>query len=93
MPPKTPRNHPPLPRDGIYRAILAVLAATVAAGALIAIAGETVYHDPVLARAGTGLALVAGAIYAFFRILGAREARRRNAHDADDDDVSSGRSS
>ncbi len=68
-----------LPNDGVYRAILWALVVTVMAGAVFAIVGETVLHDPVMARVGTGAALVAGAIYAFFRRLGARQAGKGDA--------------
>ncbi len=49
------------------------------AGAVFAIIGETVLHDPVMTRVGTGVAFVGGAIYAFFRRLGARRAREDDA--------------
>ncbi len=62
-----------LPNDGVYRAILWVLVLTVVAGVVFAIVGETVLRDPVMVRVGTGVGLVAGAIYAFFRRLGARQ--------------------
>ena len=75
-----------MPQDRIYRAILWVLALTVVAGALFAILGETAAHDPVMVRVGAGVALVAGAAYAFFRWLGTKESRRRGA--PDDDNVS-----
>ncbi len=68
-----------LPNDGVYRAILWALTLTVMAGAVFAIVGETVLHDPVMARVGTGAALVAGAIYAFFRRLGTRQAGKGGA--------------
>ncbi len=68
-----------LPNDGIYRAILWALALTVMAGAVFAILGETVLHDPVMVRVGTGVALVGGAIYAFFRRLGARQTEKDGA--------------
>lgn len=67
----------PPPRGGIYRAILWVMVATVIIGALLAVAGETLYQNPSLARFGAIVAVVAGAIYAFFRWLGRRETRRR----------------
>ncbi len=70
-----------MPQDGIYRAILWVLALTVVAGALFAILGETAAHNPVMVRVGAGAALVAGAIYAFFRRLGATQSRRRGEPD------------
>ncbi len=68
-----------LPNDGVYRAILWALVLTVMAGAVFAIVGQTVLHDPVMARVGTGVALVAGAIYAFFRRFGARQAGKGDA--------------
>ncbi len=70
-----------MPQDGIHRAILWVLALTVVAGALFAILGETAAHDPAMVRVGAGVALVAGAIYAFFRRLGAKRSRRRGDSD------------
>jgi len=69
-----PDDKDQLPNDGVYRAILWALALTVMAGAVFAIVGATVLHDPVMTRVGTGVALVGGAIYAFFRRLGARQA-------------------
>ncbi len=74
-----PHDKGRLPNDGVYRAILWALVLTVVAGAVFAIVGETVLHDPVMVRVGTGAALVAGAIYAFFRRLGARQARIEDA--------------
>ncbi len=80
-----------VPDDGIYRAILWALVLTVMAGAVFAIVGETVWHDPVMVRVGTGAALIAGAIYAFFRRLGARQAGKNDAgkKDAGGDHVDS----
>ena len=66
-----------MPRDGIYRAILWVLVLTVVAGAIFAILGATAADDPAMVRVGAGAALVAGAIYAFFRRLGAKQSKRR----------------
>lgn len=71
------RSTPPLPNDGIYRLILWLMVATVICGALLAIAGETLAQDQALSRLGTGIALIGGAIYAVFRWLGIREARRK----------------
>lgn len=71
------RAPPPLPQDGIYRTILWALVLTVVSGALVAIAGDTVYHDPAMSRVGTGAALIGAALYVLFRFLGAREAMRR----------------
>ena len=70
-----PRDTPPLPSDGIYQAILVVMVASVLVGAVLALAGELLWHSPALSQAGTWLALVSGGVYAFFRIFGAREAR------------------
>ncbi len=75
-----------LPNDGVYRAILWALALTVMAGAVFAIVGETVLRDPVMVRVGAGVALVAGAIYAFFRRLGARQAKKGGTEKGDADD-------
>ncbi len=75
-----------MPQDGIYRAILWTMAATVVAGAISAILGETIAQNPAMVRVGTGVALVAGAIYSFFRWLGTKENRRREA--AGDKDAS-----
>ena len=69
---------PPLPDNGIYRFILWLMVVTVIGGAILAIAGETLAQNPALSRLGTGMALIGGAIYAFFRWLGHREARRRS---------------
>ena len=72
-----PRETPPLPDDGIYRMILVVLVASLLIGAILALAGALVWHSPGLSQAGTGLVIVSGLAYAFFRILGARQARKR----------------
>ena len=74
-----------MPRDGIYRAILWVLVLTVIAGAIVAILGETLARDPVMVRVGAAVALVAGAIYAFFRRLGAKQDERREGPNGGDD--------
>jgi len=73
-----------MPQDGIYRAILWTMAATVVAGAIFAILGETIAQNPIMVRVGTGVAVVAGAIYGFFRWLGTKENRRREAAGATD---------
>ena len=77
--PQVPKLHPPKPQpgDGIYRTILWVMVATVLLGAFLAIAGETVLHDPDISLFGAIVALIGGAIYAVFRVLGARETKRR----------------
>jgi hypothetical protein len=80
--------------DGIYRAILMVMVATVMFGALLAIAGETVLARPDISRLGVYTALVGAAIYVVFRWLGAREAaRRRDSDDPDDGPDDGGRDS
>ncbi len=71
------REAPPLPRDGIYRAILWVLAASAIGGVLIAIGAETLARSPELNRFGAIVALISGVLYGFFRYLGGREAKRR----------------
>src|SRR3546814_6698391 len=71
--PDDPRNEP------IYRAILAVLAASVLAGAVLALAGDALFGSRALATAGFGLAVVRGGFHLEFRLIGRRAAR---AHDA-----------
>ncbi len=70
------RNTPPLPQDGIYRTILLVLVIDIVAGALLAVAGESLFQRPELSTLGTALALIGAALYVFFRLLGARQAKR-----------------
>jgi threonine/homoserine efflux transporter RhtA len=72
-----PRETPPLPQDGIYRAILMVLVLSVLAGAALALLGELVWQREDMSETGTWIALVSGGLYVVFRFLGAREARRR----------------
>ncbi len=79
------RQRPPLPSDGIYRTILWVLVLTIVVGAIATIGGETVWHDPAISNLGAIVALVGGALYAFFRWLGMREAKRRGGEDGPDD--------
>ncbi len=74
-----PEPVPPLPRDGIYRSILMVLAASVVVGAAVTLAGDLIYEDPAITRAGTGLGLLSGVLYIFFRFLGRRQALREAA--------------
>ncbi len=71
-----------MPQDGIYRAILTVLVITVIAGAAAVLVGEYVLQSAAMIRTGTGAVLICGALYFFFRWLGRREARRRDAADA-----------
>ena len=83
-----PRESPPLPRDGVYRAILFVLVASLLLGAMLALAGDLLWHSPGLSQAGTWLALAAGGAYLFFRILGVREARKRAREAAENAEAS-----
>src|SRR3546814_3842194 len=71
--PDDPRNEP------IYRAIIAVLAASVLAGAVLALAGEALFGSRALATAGFGLAVVCGVFYWVFRLIGRRAAGRHGA--------------
>ncbi len=79
-----PRESPPLPDERIYRTILMVLVANLLIGAFCTLAGETLWHNPALSQAGTWLVIASGAAYAFFRVLGVREARKRAAQQADE---------
>ncbi len=72
-----PRETPPLPDDRIYRTILVVLVVSLLIGAVLALAGDLLWDSPGLSQAGTGIVIASGLAYAFFRILGAREARKR----------------
>lgn len=72
-----PRDSPPLPDDRIYRTILLVLVASLLIGAVFALAGELLWHNPALSQAGTWLVFASGAAYVLFRVLGIREARKR----------------
>lgn len=71
------RNRPPFPNNGIYLTILWLMVANIVVGALLALFGERLLDSPAASQFGTGLMLVAGALYFFFRWLGVREARRR----------------
>lgn len=72
-----PRQSPPLPEDRIYRTILLVLVVSLLTGAVFALAGDLLWHNPALSQAGTWLVVASGAAYFFFRVLGVREARKR----------------
>ena len=67
----------PLPRDGVYRAILLVLMVTILSGAVFALLGEYVWASEAAKNVGVGVVLVSGLIYFFFRMLGRREAKRQ----------------
>jgi len=76
-----PRN------DRIYLAILGVLMATVVAAAIVTLVGELVFQSPAMKTVGFSVALIAGAIYFFFRFLGGVRYRqwlaRRRKDEAD----------
>jgi hypothetical protein len=72
--------------DGIFRAILAVLAVSVVAGVLLSLAGEVLFASRPLANTGLGMAVIAGAAYWVFRLLGRRAAERRGGPDPDGSD-------
>ena len=65
--------------DGIYRTALVVLAVSVLLGAVLTLTGETLFGNRALANAGLGMALIAGAGYWVFRLLGRRAARKHDA--------------
>jgi len=71
-------------QEPIYRAILAVLVASVLAGAVLTVAGEALFGSPALASAGFGMAVVCGVLYWVFRLLGRRAARRAAGKDRED---------
>jgi high-affinity Fe2+/Pb2+ permease len=70
-------------REPIYRAILAVLIASVLAGALLTLTGEPAFGSRALASAGFGMAVVCGVLYWVFRILGKRASARVGRRAAD----------
>jgi polyferredoxin len=82
------QDPPPLPKDGIYRAILLALVVTILGGAVVALSGDYYFHDEDVKNTGVGIVLVGGFIYFFFRVLGRREARKRElgARDARNSD-------
>jgi hypothetical protein len=65
-----PRNEP------IYRGVLWVLVASVLAGAVLTLTGEPLFGSRALANVGLGMAVVCGALYWVFRLLGRSAARR-----------------
>lgn len=87
-PEKSPENSRPEPRqdrdprrEPIYRAILAVLVASVIAGAGLTLTGESLFGSRALANAGLGMAVICLALYWFFRLLGRHAARKRQDRD------------
>lgn len=65
-------------RDGIYRAIQWLLFLDVALGLALAIIGEVILEARPVAYAGLGLAIVGLLLMVFFRLLAARETRKRD---------------
>ena len=65
--------------DGIYRTALVVLAVSVLLGAVLTLTGEILFGSRALANAGLGMAVIAGAAYGVFRLLGRRAARKHDA--------------
>jgi len=70
-----------LPKDGIYRTILMVLVGSVVAGAILALTGESYFGNPAISQVGTGIVVICGGLYLFFRLLGRREARKERDRD------------
>ncbi|MGF1595281.1 MAG: hypothetical protein ACFCUW_18525 [Kiloniellaceae bacterium] len=68
--PDDPREEP------IYRGVLWVLVASVLVGAVLTLAGEPLFGSRALANVGLGMAVVCGALYWVFRLLGRSAARR-----------------
>ena len=66
-------------REPIYRAILMVLVASVLVGAMLTLTGESLFGSRALAAAGLGMAVICGALYWVFRLLGRRAAQRAEA--------------
>ena len=72
-----------MPKDPIFRTILLCLAATVVCGAILALAGDHYFMDEGVKNVGVGIVLVSGACYLFFRILGAKQAKKEAAQEAE----------
>ncbi len=68
---------PSSPNDAIFRAILGVMLLTVIGGVALVLLGDYVWHNEAMKNVGTGAVLLGGFIYFFFRVLGKREAKRR----------------
>lgn len=79
-----------MPNDGLFRAILLVLVVSALLGAAIMLAGEYFLQSPEVVRLGTGIAIVCGGLYFFFRLLGKREMRRRKNRAATQEDSDPG---
>ncbi len=79
-----------MPDDGLFRAILLVLVVSAMVGAAIMLSGEYFLQSPEAVRLGTWVAIVCGALYFFFRLLGKREMRRRKNRAAAQEDTDPG---
>ena len=71
-----PAPTPPPQKDGIYLAILWVLAISTALGAALLVAGATLLQAEPLVKLGAGITVVCGGLLLFFRWLGRRNAVR-----------------
>jgi predicted lipid-binding transport protein (Tim44 family) len=68
-------------RDPLYRSILGVLVASVLVGAVLTLAGDTLFGSRALASVGLGMAVIAGAAYWVIRL--ATRKRAGGKRDAD----------
>ena len=66
-------------REGVYRAIQWLLFLDVVLGLGLAVFGKVALEADSIAMAGLGLAVVGLVLMVFFRVLAAREAKRRQA--------------
>ena len=84
QPQKNPQPSGDPRREPIYRAILAVLIASVLVGAALTLAGEALFGSRALANAGLGMAVLCFVLYWIFRLLGRRAAQNeaRRAEEA-----------
>ena len=80
-----PTSPPPPHKDGIYLAILWVLAISTALGAALLVAGATLLQAEPLVMLGAGITVICGSLLLFFRWLG-----RRNAAQAQTTSTESG---
>ena len=70
----TPSSQPQ--KDGIYLAILWVLAISTVLGAALLVVGATLLHAEPLVMLGAGITVTCGGLLLFFRWLGRRNAAR-----------------
>ena len=69
------QDHEPQ-RDGIYRAIIALMLANLFVGGLLIISGEAYFQNPLVTQFGFILALTGAVFYLIFRWLAGRAAKR-----------------